>query len=145
MSGSKNKCLCLGGGNVSITGYTNFDYVDCSNNRKSTSGYIFQFLGGAISWRSRLQECIALSTIEPKYVAASEACKEDVWLARLACAMDIPQCVPILFYDSEGAIELAKKPVYHAKPKHIRLRYPVQPLATSVLRKLSFKKMSQMH
>ena len=59
LCGTKNKRLCLGGGNVSIVGYTNSDYVGCSDNRKSTSGYIFQFMGGAISWRSRLQECIA--------------------------------------------------------------------------------------
>ena len=56
LCGTKNRCLCLGGGNVSIIGYTDFDYAGCYDNRKSTSGHIFQFMGGAISWRSRLQE-----------------------------------------------------------------------------------------
>ena len=49
LNGTKNKCLCLDGGNVSIIGYTDSDYASCSDNRKSTSEYIFQFMGGAIS------------------------------------------------------------------------------------------------
>ena len=123
LCGTKNRCLCLGGGNVSIIGYTDSDYAGCSDNRKSTSGYIFQFMGGAISWRSRLQKCTALSTTEAEYVAASEACKEAVWLSRLACDMGISKLVPILFCDSQSAIALAKNPVYHAKTKHIGVRY----------------------
>ena len=78
LSGTKNKCLCLGGGNVSIIGYTDFDYDGCSDDIKSTSGCTFWFMGGAISWRSRLQECTTLSTTEAEYVAASEACKEAI-------------------------------------------------------------------
>ena len=123
LCGTKNRCLCLGGGNVSIIGYTDSDYAGCSDSRKSTSGYIFQFMGGAISWRSRLQKCTALSTTEAEYVAASEACKEAVWLSRLACDMGISKLVPILFCDSQSAIALAKNPVYHAKTKHIGVRY----------------------
>ena len=45
LCGTKNKCLCLGGRNLSVIGYTYFDYARCSNSRKSTSGYIFQFMG----------------------------------------------------------------------------------------------------
>ena len=41
LCGTKNKCLCLGGGNVSIIGYIDFDYAGCSCSRKSTSGYMF--------------------------------------------------------------------------------------------------------
>ena len=55
--------------------YTDSDYVG-SDSRKSTSGYIFQFMGGAISWRSHLQECTALSTTEVEYVAASKALRK---------------------------------------------------------------------
>ena len=96
MSGSKNKCLCLGQGNASIIGYINSHYVGCSDNRKPTLGYIFKFMGDAQSWRSRIKECTTLFITEPKYVASSEACKEVVWLSRLACDMGIPRLVPIL-------------------------------------------------
>ena len=68
-------------------------------------------MGGAISWTSHLRECTALSTIEAVYVAASEACKEAVWLSRLACDMGIPKLVPILLFDSQSVIALVKNPV----------------------------------
>ena len=123
LSGTKDKCLCLGRGDVSIIGYTDSDYGGCADSRKSTSGYIFQIMGGVIAWRSRLQDCVALSTTEAEYVAASEACKEAIWLSRLASDMGIPQHVPKLFCDSQSAIALAKNPVYHAKTKHIGVRY----------------------
>ena len=81
LSGTKDKCLCLGRGDVSIIGYTDSDYGGCADSRKSTSGYIFQIMGSAIAWRPRLQDCVALSTTEAEYVAASEACKEAIWLS----------------------------------------------------------------
>ena len=65
--------------------------VGCSDNRKSTLGYIFQFMGGAISWRSRLQECTTLTTTKSKYVASTEAFKEAIWLSILACDMGTTQ------------------------------------------------------
>jgi hypothetical protein len=87
LSGTNDECLCLGRGDASISGYTDSDYAESAGSRKSTSGYIFQTMGGAIACKSRLQECVALSTTEAEYVAASEACKEAVWLSRLACNM----------------------------------------------------------
>jgi hypothetical protein len=71
----------LGRGDASIIGYTNSDYAGCTENRKSTFGYIFQIMGGVIAWRSHLQECVALSTTEAEYVTGSEACKEAIWLS----------------------------------------------------------------
>ena len=58
-----------------------------------------------------------------KNAMESEACKEVVWLSRLACDMGIPNLVPILFCDSLSAIALAKNPLYHAMTKHIGVRY----------------------
>ena len=70
-----------------------------------------------------LQECITLSTTEAEYVVANEACKEAIWLSRLASDMGIPQHAHKLLCDSQNAITLAKNPVYHAQTKHIRVRY----------------------
>ena len=109
----------MGRGDVSIIRYTYLDYVGCADSRKSTLGYIFQIIGGTIGWRSCLQECVALSTTEGEYVAATEGCKEAVWLSLLACEMGIPQNVPKLFCDSQTGIELAKNSIYHAKTSDI--------------------------
>ena len=81
--------------------------------------FIFLFMRGAISWRFRFQECIDLSTKEVQYVAASEACKDVVWLFRLAYDMGTPQIIPRLLCDSQTVVVLAKNLVYDAKTKHI--------------------------
>ena len=61
-------------------GYTDSDFQSYKNVRKSTSGFVFTLGGGATSWRSVKQSCIADSTTEAEYVAALEATKEAVWL-----------------------------------------------------------------
>ena len=63
-------------------GYTDTDFESDRESRKSTSGYVFTLGGGAISWRSVKQSSIADSTMEAKYISASEATKEVVWLKK---------------------------------------------------------------
>ena len=95
------------------------DYADCVDNRRSTTSWVYTFAGFAISWRSVLQDCMSISTIEAKYVAASEACKEAIWLTRLVGEIGLKQELPVLHCDSQSAIALAKIPMFHAKTKHI--------------------------
>ena len=90
---------------------------------RSTSGYVFMFTGGAVSWRSRLQNCTSMSTTEAEYIAASEACKEAIWLACLVRDLGIIVEMPTLHCDSESAIMQAKNRVFHAKTKHIDVKY----------------------
>ena len=96
------------------------DYAGCVDNCRSTTGWIYTFVGSAISWRSVLQDCTSISTTEVEYVVASEACKEAIWLTHLVGEIGLKQELPVLHcYDSESAIALAKNPVFHAKTKHI--------------------------
>ena len=60
-------------------GYTDSDFQTDKDKRKSTSGCVFTLGGGAVIWRSVKQKCIADSTMEAEYVAASEAAKEAIW------------------------------------------------------------------
>lgn len=83
----------------------------------------FTLTGGAVSWRSRLQDCVTQSTTEAEYVAASEACKEAIWLSRLVADLGIKEEMPVLHCDSQSAIQLAKNPVFHAKTKHVDVKY----------------------
>ena len=105
-----------------MVGYTDLNYAGCVDNRRSTSGYVFIFARATISWRSCLQDCTSSSTREAEYVAMSDASKETIWLACLVGDLDIQQ-IPILHCDSQSAIALAKNPVFHAKTKHIKVRY----------------------
>eukprot|EP00253_Pinus_taeda_P027716 PITA_27716 len=91
--------------------------------RRLASGYVFTLAGGAISWMSKLQNIVALSTIEEEYVIASHACKEVIWLKGLFGEFGRLQENIKLFCDSQSAIHLAKNPAYHSKSKHIPIKY----------------------
>ncbi|MCO5614147.1 hypothetical protein L7F22_068428 [Adiantum nelumboides] len=93
-------CICFGKGDLSIVGYADADYARDLDKRRSTSGYLYTFAGGAISWFSSLQSCTTLSTTEAEYVAASDACKEAIWLTRLVRDLGIVDEVPVLHCDS---------------------------------------------
>ena len=90
------------------------DYARCVDTRRSTTGWIYTFAGSAISWRSVPQDCTSVSTTEAEYVAASEACKEAIWLSRLVGEVGLEQKIPVLQCDSQSAIALEKNPIFHA-------------------------------
>jgi hypothetical protein len=107
-------------------GYTDSDFMSDRDSRKSTSGYVFMMGGGAISWRSIKQSCIADSTMEAEYVAASEAAKEAVWLRNFLMDLEVVPSVhsPIILYcDNSGAVSNSKEPRTHKKGKHIERKY----------------------
>ena len=66
---------------------------------------------------------MALSTTEVEYVAPTEACKEAIWLIHLVGDLGLGDDTPILHSDSQSPIMLAKNPVFHAKTKHIEVKY----------------------
>ena len=80
LRGSSKVCLSFGGGQHVLTGYTDADMARDIDTRKSTSGYVLTFVGGAVSWKSKLQRCIALSTTKAEYIDAIEVCKEMLWM-----------------------------------------------------------------
>ena len=78
LRGTKDSRLTFGSNNsTQVEGYTNSDYVGNTDNQKSTSGYVFTYGGVAISWRSKIQECTTLFTVEAEYIATLDAAKED--------------------------------------------------------------------
>ena len=72
---------------------------------------------------SRLQKSVALSTTEAEYMAISEAGKEMIWLKSFLEELGKKQADSALYSESQSAIHLAKNPVFHARTKHIQLRY----------------------
>lgn len=107
-----------------FVGYSDADYAGDISTRRSTSGYVFLLGGNNISWCSERQKSVALSTTESKYIAASNAVKELVWLQRLLNELqpnDINE--PMFCMDNEGAIRLVRNPEFHKRTKHIDVRY----------------------
>ena len=88
-------------------------------NRKSTSG-IIQFLESSlVSWSSKKQNTVALSTAEAEYVAAAACCSQVLWIKQQVRDFGIKfKCVPI-FCDNTSAICVSKDPIHHSRVKHI--------------------------
>ena len=106
-----------------LKGYIDSDMAGDLDNRKSTTEYLFIFSGEAISWQSKLQKCVALSTTEAEYIAATEAGKEMIWLKRFLQELGLNQMEYIVYCDNDSAIDLSKNSMYHARTKHNDVRY----------------------
>ena len=108
-----------------LIGYTDADWAGDLDNRHSTTGNIFMMGGGPVSWLSKKQAIVALSTSEAEYVALSFATQEVVWLRKLLITdlKSTSQKPTVLMEDNQGAISIAKNPVAHARTKHIDIRY----------------------
>ena len=121
--GTKNWELTYGTTDDGLKGYTDAD-GSSQEHRHAISGYVFLVNGGAISWSSKKQELVTLSTAESEYVAATYASKEALWLRRLIGELFKPVTEPTTLYsDSQSAIALTKDGSYHARTKHIDIRY----------------------
>ncbi|KAJ1685792.1 hypothetical protein LUZ63_017182 [Rhynchospora breviuscula] len=108
---------------LDLVGYTDADFAGDRMDRKSTSGTC-QFLGGSlVSWSSRKQTSVALSTAEAEYVAAGSCCTQLLWMMQTLRDYELKfQKVPILC-DNTSAILISKNPVLHSRTKHIEIRH----------------------
>ena len=121
--GTKKLELVYGGDERGLVGYVDADGAS-QDHRRAISGYVFMVDGGAVSWSSKKQELVTLSTTEAEYVAQTHAAKEAVWLRRLLTELFGPmEGLTTLFSDSKSAIALAQDGHYHARTKHIDIRY----------------------
>ena len=107
-----------------LIGYSDADWAGDVDDRHSTSGNVFLLAKGAVSWLSKKQATVALSTAEAEYVALSAATQEAIWLRRLLTDVGESLEDPVVINeDNQGAIAMAKNPVGHARTKHIDIRY----------------------
>lgn len=108
-----------------LTGYTDSDWAGNRDTRRSTSGFVFTLGSGPISWQSKRQPTVALSTCEAKYTGQTQAAKEAIWLRGLLTQLTgTDQFIRsvIIYGDNQGAIALAKNPQFHARSKHIDIQ-----------------------
>lgn len=100
------------------------DWAGDPISRRSTTGYVFLWHGGAISWMSRKQPTVSLSSTEAEYKATVEAGKELAWIRTIFedLRVKLPAAIPI-HNNNQGAIALADNPVFQARSKHIEVQY----------------------
>ena len=122
LEGTKSLCLCYAQQQEALQGFADADMAGDLDGRRSTSGYVFMLNGGLISWVSKLQKIVALSTTEAEYIACTEACKELVWLQGFLRELGFDS-QGILYSDSQSAIHLGKNAAFHSRTKHIDVRY----------------------
>ena len=114
LRGTTNQALCFGGSNIALQGYVNVAMVGDKDNRRSTTGYVFTIGGTKVSWVSKIQSVVALSTTEAEHVAAIEASKEMIWLQRFMGELGKEHDMGTLYSDSQSAIHLTKNSAFHS-------------------------------
>jgi hypothetical protein len=107
-----------------LMGYCDSDWGGDEDTSRSTTGYIFIFGGGPVSWNSRLQPTVALSSSEAEYMALCAAVQEAVHLRQLLNDLGFGQIGPTTIReDNQSCIAMARNPVKHGRTKHIDIKY----------------------
>ena len=121
-------------------GFTDSSWADDCDNRHSSMGYCFTLGSGIISWSAQKQKTVTCSSTEAEYIAASESCREAVWLRMMLSQLNqpCPSAIPLftsgfansqlltatsLYCDNNGAICLAHDPQFHSQAKHINYQH----------------------
>lgn len=113
-----------GNGSPKLLAFTDSGYADDLDDKRSTSGYVFIIGSGAVSWSSKKQPVVTLSTTEAEYIAAALCACQCIWLKRILGKIGVEENGgTIIQCDNSSAIQLSKNPVFHGKSKHIHVRF----------------------
>ncbi|POM65554.1 Integrase catalytic core protein [Phytophthora palmivora] len=108
---------------VELVCYTDADYANDPDDRKSVSGFVTLVNGNVISYGSRKQEINAQSTTEAEYIAMNEGTRDLLWLIDLCEELSWPFATPEIRGDNKSCIYLTAKPGKHSKTKHIQNKF----------------------
>lgn len=124
LRGTQNYGLVFKKDSFGIQGYSDADHANDIIDRISYTGYVFMLSGAAISWRSKKQQSVAISSTEAEYVALSETSREALYLRNLMLELDLTDLSTIdLGTDNRGAKYIAENATCHSRTKHIATRY----------------------
>lgn len=128
LKGTKSLKLKLGDAKEAdsnqLVGYADADWAGDVLDRKSTSGYVFKYRGGTISWCSRKQSSVALSSTEAEYVSVAEACQEALLLKQLLQDFGEDHENPAIIYeDNQSCLRILENDKTSQRTKHIDIKY----------------------
>jgi hypothetical protein len=107
---------------ITFRSFTDSDWA-MSDGRKSISGYLIECGGGPISWSSKQQVVVALSSCEAEYISCTHSTRQIIWLRSLFKELGFPQIQSsILFCDNQGTVACTHDPHSHSRMKHIDIR-----------------------
>jgi hypothetical protein len=107
---------------VKLEAYTDSDWAGDVDSRKSTSAYVIMIGGAAVSWKSKRQDSVALSSTEAEYMASTQACKEVLWGKDFLFELGFKQGTVQMLTDNQSSIRVMRNPVGHGRMKHIELQ-----------------------
>lgn len=111
-------------GNSEMHAYSDADWASETDKRRSCSAYVIKMANAAISWCSKRQAIVALSSTEAEYIALSSTVREVMWMRQLAQEVDEKLNGPtLLLCDNQSSIKLAESEAYRPRTKHIDIRY----------------------
>ncbi|KAJ7560517.1 hypothetical protein O6H91_04G133400 [Diphasiastrum complanatum] len=110
---------------LSIVGYSDSDFASDRADKKSTSAYAIYLGGNLISWLSKKQDTVSLSSCEAEYKALTTTTKEVLWIKSLLVELKIimEDDLPMIMYDNISAQALANNPIFHARSKHVKVAH----------------------
>jgi hypothetical protein len=111
------------GSTFDLIGYSDADWAGCKIDRKSTSGTCQFLRRSLVSWASKKQNSVALSTVEAEYIAAGHCCAQLLWMRQTLRDYGYKLSKVPLLCDNESAIRMVDNPVKHSCTKHIDIRY----------------------
>lgn len=97
-----------------LEGFTDVDMAGDIDNKRSTSGYLITFVGGAVSWHYKLHKCVALSITKDEHITTTEAMKEMLWLKSFIQEMNLEHDEYVVYCDGQSAMDLSKSTMYHS-------------------------------
>ncbi|UYV65269.1 hypothetical protein LAZ67_3003763, partial [Cordylochernes scorpioides] len=123
---TKNVSLIYKRGSDDILAFSDSDWANDIDDRRSTSGSAVTINGCLVSWRSKKQNCVSLSTMESEYIALAQTTKEILWITQilenLKCLTNASRPITV-FCDNRAAIEFSKNNIENNRSKHIDIRY----------------------
>ncbi|KAJ3635178.1 hypothetical protein MTP99_008105 [Tenebrio molitor] len=124
LRGTMGMGLTYGSNAEPIKGFVDTDWGSCPENRRSYTGFVSLLNGGPVSWDSKKQKTVALSTTEAEYMARSECVKEAIYLQRFLRELGFDKNAElVIFCDNRSCLKLAENPTFHARSKHIDIRH----------------------
>ena len=109
---------------VKLQGFIDADWAGSPSDQKRTLGGIFNLGSAAVSWYSRKQRSVALSSAEAEYMATSQATCETIWMWKILVGLfDQRMDLTVIYCDNQSCIKLSKNPAFHDRSKHIDIWY----------------------
>jgi len=106
---------------LNLVGYSDSDFAGCKIDKKSTSGTCHLLGSSLVSWHSKKQACVALSTAEAEYIAAGSCCAQTLWMKQQLSDFGLNLSKIPLLCDNTSAINLIKNPIQHSRTKNIEI------------------------